>query len=219
MIRFRIISVIIIVFTAFFTIFLSSFTTPDEVRLLYNEVLQKYASETNAVNSVTSIYLNYRVFDTIFETLMLLVSVMGVIHFSRHHDEDDVSDLQNTVANINFIALIIPVVIMLGIYLILNGHISPGGGFQGGAALAASLICIYLINPQKPLNFYRYERMEKVLFLCIATFATTFAVSNLFLSYTMFNEIYLIIMNILIGLKVYLGISVIFFRFVHYEDK
>ena len=53
---------------------------------LFSAVIANYARETMAINAVASIYLNYRIFDTIFEALLLLVSVMGVIHFSRHEE-------------------------------------------------------------------------------------------------------------------------------------
>lgn len=43
--------------------------------------------DTGAANAVASIYLNYRVFDTIFEALLLLVSIIGIIHFSRHEGD------------------------------------------------------------------------------------------------------------------------------------
>ena len=33
-----------------------------------------------------------------------------------------------------------PIIILFGIYVILNGHISPGGGFSGGAIIGAGLI-------------------------------------------------------------------------------
>ena len=33
---------------------------------------------------------------------------------------------------------------MLAIYVILHGHLTPGGGFQGGVVLAASLLFVYL---------------------------------------------------------------------------
>ncbi|MCT4542682.1 MAG: hypothetical protein N4A63_03965 [Vallitalea sp.] len=55
------------------------------------EIFQYYISnslkETGAINVVTSIYLNYRVFDTIFETLLLLVSIIAIIYFSRHEGD------------------------------------------------------------------------------------------------------------------------------------
>lgn len=44
-------------------------------------------SQTGGVNVVTSIYLNYRVFDTLFETLLLLISIIAIIYFSRHEGD------------------------------------------------------------------------------------------------------------------------------------
>ena len=41
-----------------------------------------FLEETGASNAVAGIYLNYRVFDTLFEALMLMVSVMEVINVS-----------------------------------------------------------------------------------------------------------------------------------------
>lgn len=55
---------------------------------LPNEILEYYKDnhlkDTGAKNIVTAIYLNYRVFDTLFEALMLLISVIGIKYFSRH---------------------------------------------------------------------------------------------------------------------------------------
>lgn len=41
-----------------------------------------FTPDTGARNAVTAIYLNYRVFDTLFEALLLLVGVIAVIYFS-----------------------------------------------------------------------------------------------------------------------------------------
>lgn len=40
--------------------------------------------------------------------------------------------------------LLSPYIMLFGFYVIFHGHYSPGGGFQGGALLAASLILIRL---------------------------------------------------------------------------
>jgi len=37
---------------------------------------------TGAANAVTGIYLNYRLYDTLFETLLLLVCAAAIIHLS-----------------------------------------------------------------------------------------------------------------------------------------
>ena len=41
--------------------------------------------------------------------------------------------------------LITPFIMLYGIYTILNGHLSPGGGFAGGAILSASIILYTLV--------------------------------------------------------------------------
>lgn len=40
--------------------------------------------------------------------------------------------------------LLSPYIMLFGFYVIFHGHYSPGGGFQGGALLAASIILIRL---------------------------------------------------------------------------
>ncbi len=51
---------------------------------LYSYYVNNFISDTGAKNAVTAIYLNYRLFDTFFETLLLVISVIGIIYFSRH---------------------------------------------------------------------------------------------------------------------------------------
>ena len=41
-------------------------------------------ADTGAENAVTAIYLDYRLYDTLFETMLLFVSVIAVFYFSRH---------------------------------------------------------------------------------------------------------------------------------------
>ena len=47
-----------------------------------------FVRDTHAYNAVAAIYLNYRLYDTIFEALTLLVSVLAILHFSRHRSSD-----------------------------------------------------------------------------------------------------------------------------------
>ncbi len=55
---------------------------------LGNYYLEHFKDDTFTDNAVAAIYLNYRVFDSIFETLILLVSVMAVIYFSWRSPND-----------------------------------------------------------------------------------------------------------------------------------
>jgi multicomponent Na+:H+ antiporter subunit B len=45
-------------------------------------VAKNHENDTSASNAVTAVYLNYRFFDTLFESLILLVSVLAVIRLS-----------------------------------------------------------------------------------------------------------------------------------------
>ena len=42
---------------------------------------------------------------------------------------------------------LLPVIVMFGAYIFLNGHLSPGGGFQGGAVVASSVLLLFLAYP------------------------------------------------------------------------
>lgn len=46
-----------------------------------------------------------------------------------------------------------PIGLVLGLYIILHGHLSPGGGFQGGVLVASAVIMLYL--------GYGYETAKK----------------------------------------------------------
>ena len=56
-------------------------------------LVENGSRETGALNLVTAIYLGYRAFDTLGETMVLLVAVTGVIYFAasreRENEEDD----------------------------------------------------------------------------------------------------------------------------------
>ena len=60
--------------------------------ILSDAVMQNYITQfyedTKAQNAVAAIYLNYRVYDTIFEGLTLLISVVGVIHFFHYVEKE-----------------------------------------------------------------------------------------------------------------------------------
>lgn len=45
--------------------------------------VENFEAETGAENAVAAIYLNYRVYDTLFEALLLLIAIVGIIHFFR----------------------------------------------------------------------------------------------------------------------------------------
>ena len=68
---------IILVFSVFLLISLALYKdTPDRAE---KYLAERGMEETGAVNIVTAIYLGYRAFDTLGETIVLITSVSGVV--------------------------------------------------------------------------------------------------------------------------------------------
>lgn len=182
-----------------------------------------YLEETGASNAVAAIYLNYRVFDTLFEALMLMVSVIEVINISYANQHEGKLSSVNTKNESEIIGrmvgIVYPFIVLIGFYIILNGHVSPGGGFQGGTILATALITRYLVQPNFSINLERINLIEKFVFFLIVLTPIIYLFEGFQPDHsTLANEIYMIVMNTLIGIKVFCGLSIIFYRFVFYEN-
>ena len=112
-----------------------------------NEVSNRYTEsglqETGAVNTVAGMILDYRAFDTFGESAVLFVASSIVMMLLKKDKKKQVKMLEDHSRDpiIKHIAQgIIPCLLVFGVYLVLNGHLSPGGGFSGGAVMGAGLI-------------------------------------------------------------------------------
>ncbi|SHH27309.1 MnhB domain-containing protein [Clostridium grantii] len=201
--------------------------------IIPNEIITYYTNsaliDTGAENVVTGIYLNYRLYDTFFEALMLLVSVIGIIHFSRHDGNDHLEDedvnkvweenLEQSQLMTSMGGFLYPFILIFGAYIIFNGHKSPGGGFQGGAVLASVFIIKYLVMPTNDIHAEFLYKTEKILFFLIISTGIIFSFGGLLTRYNFLNVPFLIFMNTLIGIKVFCGLSIVFYRFVFFESR
>lgn len=138
-----------------------------------NEVSERYITqglqETGAVNIVTGMILDYRAFDTFGESNVLFIATITVLILLRvdkkekkEGNEPTISEMEandrvyepkNDIILQKVASFLVPVIFVFGIYVILNGHISPGGGFSGGAIIGAGLI-LYL-------NAFGFEKTER----------------------------------------------------------
>ena len=117
------------------------------------------------------------------------------------------------------LGVLYPIILMFGSYLIVNGHASPGGGFQGGALIMAVFICKYLINPIDTVSLVKLKMVERLILILILLFALGFLATFANVAFPSLNIPYLVIMNVLIGLKVACGMTIIFYRFILYEVR
>ena len=127
-----------------------------------NEVSARYIEkglqETGAVNIVTGMILDYRAFDTFGESCVLFIASCCVLVLLRIDDAskdehvqmrkkeaeyDRLYEPKNDIILQKCACILVPIIMIFGIYIVLNGHLSPGGGFSGGAVLGSGLI-LYL---------------------------------------------------------------------------
>ena len=177
-------------------------------------------------NVVTAIYLGYRVYDTLFEALVLVISVVAVMHMSHFQaaaiKSGEPSEVEKDGMAVFAIRIICPAMLLFGLYLILNGHISPGGGFQGGLAIATYFICRYMIYDVYDLPIRKLIRLEEMVFAAIVVFAVILVFWG-FISYLppqmqpVVKTIHMVAMNALIGLKVACGFIILFYRYIAVE--
>lgn len=122
----------------------------------------KNLEEANISNVVTAIVVGYRSFDTLGEITVLFISAIGVGLLVNTHGKSKRMDLEFTP---NFMLrvgsrIIFVLMVILSVYIILHGHLTPGGGFQGGAIISSGLLLLYLADDSFRSNLKRFKLVE-----------------------------------------------------------
>jgi len=115
--------------------------------------------KVNAANLVTAVVVTYRGLDTLGEVTVLFLTAAIIAFFCGNLSDKRTlrlnSEIFKTAASILF-----PIILMLGIYIFMNGHLTPGGGFQGGAVIASGVILSLLAFPNEPINSKIFNYIE-----------------------------------------------------------
>ena len=191
------------------------------------QYIAHFARDIGGQNAVTSIYLGYRLYDTIFEALMLMISVTAISRLSWYEGtiaNQEIKPIKLSEQTVKIIRVISPLLPLFSIYLIANGHITAGGGFQGGVVLATFFVCRYLTLNINDLPVKRIIRSEKLVFASIVLFSLlgVFSAVNIYVPANFIptlQNIFLITMNALIGAKVTFSFILLFYRFIAIEDE
>ncbi|RLD44168.1 MAG: sodium:proton antiporter [Bacteroidetes bacterium] len=178
------------------------------------------AKEVGAANLVTAVVVTYRGFDTMGEVtiLFLTASIIGFFLKLSKADEDRVivhkgtSELLITSSQI-----LVPIIFLFGIYVFMNGHLTPGGGFQGGAIIASGIALSIMANPNREINHHAIlwiESLSGIAFVMLGILGLALAggfLDNRFINLGTFGDLFsagaIPLIYSVIGLKVGAEIS------------
>jgi multicomponent Na+:H+ antiporter subunit B len=108
--------------------------------------------ETGAVNMVAAVLFDYRGFDTLGEITVIFSAVASIALLFSGGKLPERSEGLSPIAK-RSVAALSPFIFLVGFYIVLYGHISPGGGFQGGVVWGALLILLGIVYG----SFYAQE--------------------------------------------------------------
>jgi multicomponent Na+:H+ antiporter subunit B len=128
----------------------------------FGQAHSRYAAELNAVSVperhitdvVTAVNFDYRGVDTMGEEFIFFAAVTGVILLLAAQRDEGPGHVEDAATGrhvpptsdavrIVGLALVGPT-LLFGLYVVAHGHLTPGGGFQGGVVLATGVLLIYL---------------------------------------------------------------------------
>jgi multicomponent Na+:H+ antiporter subunit B len=138
----------------------------------YGSLLDRVAVEQrHATNVVTAVVFDYRGVDTMGEESILFAAAVGVALLLRRTRGErerafgrraaEITPSTSDAIRILGLGLVGPTV-LLGLYFVAHGAVTPGGGFQGGAVLASASMLVVLtgsyaafrrVNPIPMIDF------------------------------------------------------------------
>ncbi|TFG82090.1 MAG: DUF2105 domain-containing protein [Spirochaetales bacterium] len=122
---------------------------------LATEYLEKAPAELGTANVVTAIVVSYRGFDTLGEVAVLFAATAGVGALltrkrlglaSTREKRMPATEILRTATR-----FLTSLLILFGVYIFVHGHLTPGGGFQGGVVIATAILLNLLAEPESHL--------------------------------------------------------------------
>lgn len=105
-------------------------------------------------NMVAAVNFDVRALDTLGEETMLLCAVTGAVVLLRGKRGEAATDRAGRVPGRRIVlrtdATVLvcrcgsALLLLFGLYMLLHGTVTPGGGFQGGVVIASALLLLYL---------------------------------------------------------------------------
>lgn len=156
---------LIVVVTMAMTLLYATFDKPrlgDPMAPVHQHVAPWYLEKTPELmqipNVVTAVLGSFRAYDTLGEVFVVFVAAIGVVFVlgaggsvDRGLDarERDNLGLRHHLIPQVVGRLLVPFIVLFGLYVQFHGEYGPGGGFQAGALIAAGIILYALIEGEQ----------------------------------------------------------------------
>ncbi len=115
--------------------------------------IEKGEEDTGASNIVTSVVVNYRGFDTLGEVTVLFLAAIGLgAVLATFQRKEKIKVEPSSLILYTGCRFLFPLILLFGSYIFIHGHLTPGGGFQGGAVIASAFVLVYLGCRGKRIN-------------------------------------------------------------------
>jgi multicomponent Na+:H+ antiporter subunit B len=126
----------------------------------YRDLAVAAAVSHATANVVSSVNFDQRAFDVLGEETIFFASVIGASALLRPSKEESERRGENiagsrVMESTRFAGyLMVPITLVVGIDVIAHGHVTPGGGFQGGVVVATGVHLLYVAG--------RYSALERL---------------------------------------------------------
>ena len=132
----------------------------------YRDAAVAAAARQNSPNVVSSVNFDQRGLDTLGEEGILVAAVVGAATLlretapARPKRDRRRSGLLAATASAGY--LMLPITVVIGADVVVHGHLTPGGGFQGGVVLATGIHLLYIagdyeaLRRVRPLSWYEF---------------------------------------------------------------
>lgn len=97
---------------------------------------------SGVTNPVTAVLLNYRGYDTLLEVAVLLLALIAVWSLCAQSASAFAAPAVPMLTAL--LRLLLPMLVLVGGYLLWIGAFAPGGAFQGGALLGGTIVLLLL---------------------------------------------------------------------------
>ena len=151
-----------------FALLLAGYSPDAELNQTARYYAEHTARDVGAANIVTAIVVTYRGLDTLGEVtvLFLAATIVGLVLAlgaspgrASHAPAPLVPVGELLTTGSRYLA---PLILLLGVYIFANGHLTPGGGFQGGAVIASGALLLLLADPLKHFSHGLIAAVESV---------------------------------------------------------